>query len=196
MIPVEVSENNSKTVIDLMIYKNHYVLIKKPNVFLGKRDSKFVCRRSLTCFTNENVLVKHLERCRQQDITAIRVSKESHLMWKKHFHKIPLYFMIYGDFECNNKIEDSHIGNRTTNIFGQNPMGNGLYIVSELENVLQSGYRSCFGENNVEWVFNKVIKIGNKRNFYFRNIKKKIVMTKKMRKISRIVKSVGSVSFL
>ena len=136
LIPVEVSENNSGAVIDLMIYKNHYALIKKLHIFLGKRDSKFVCRRCLTCFTNENVLVKHTERCEQQDITAIRLSKESHLMWKKHFHEIPQYFMIYGDFECINKIEDSDIGNKTTNIFRQNPTCNGFHIVSELNDVL------------------------------------------------------------
>ena len=177
LIPIEVSENNSETVIDLLIHKNHYALIKKLHVFLGKRDSKFICRRCLTCFTNENVLVKHTERCRQQDITAIRVSKDSHLMWKKHFHKIPLYFRIYGDFECNNKIEGSHIGNKTTNIFKQNPMCNGFYIVSELKNVLQSGHHSTFGGNNVEWFVNEVIKIENKMNFYFRNTKKEIVMT-------------------
>ena len=36
LIPLEISKNNSETVIDLMIYKNHYVLIKKLHVFLGK----------------------------------------------------------------------------------------------------------------------------------------------------------------
>ena len=178
LIPIEVSENNSETVIDLVIYKNHYALIKKLHVFLGKRDSKFVCRRCLSCFTNENVLVKHTERCKQQDITAIRVSKDSHLMWKKHFHKIPLYFRIYGDFECNNKREYSNIGNKTTNIFRQNPMCNGFYIVSEMDNVLQSGWHlSPFGEDNVEWFVNEVIKIENKMNFYFKNTKKEIMMT-------------------
>ena len=136
LIPIKISEIDSETVIDLMIYKNHYALIKKLHVFIGKRGQKFVCRRCLTCFTNENVLVKHSERCREQDITAIRLSKENHLMWKKHFHKIPLHFRIYGDFECNNKIEDSHIGSKTTNIFRQNPMCNGFFIVSELNDVL------------------------------------------------------------
>ena len=122
LIPVEVSENNSETVIDLMINKNHYALIKKLQIFVGSKNPKFVCRRRLSCFTNENGLEKHIERCRQQDITTIRVSKESHLMWKKYFHKIPLHFRIYGDFECDNKIEHSHIGNKTTNIFKQNVM--------------------------------------------------------------------------
>ena len=42
-----------------MTYKNHYVLIKKLHVFLGKKDCRFVCRRCLNCFRYENVLLKH-----------------------------------------------------------------------------------------------------------------------------------------
>ena len=86
-------------------------------------------------------------------------------MWKKHFHKFPLYFRIYGDFDCNNSTALPHIVIKTTLIFRQNPICNGFYIVSELNNVLQSGYRSCFGENNVKWFVNEGIKIENKMKF-------------------------------
>ena len=104
-------------------------------------------------------MAKRIERCKQQDITAIRLSKESHLIWKKYFHNIPLYFRIYGDFECNNSIAElQHIGNKTKNVFGQNPNCNGFYIVSALNNVLQSGYCSYFVEINVESFVNEVIK--------------------------------------
>ena len=73
---------------------------------------------------------------------------------------------------------DSHKGKKTTNIFRQNPTCNGFYLVSELNKVLQSGYRSCFGENNVEWFVNEVTRIENKMQFYFENTKKDIVMTR------------------
>ena len=35
LIPIEVSKNDPDKVIDSLIYKNHYALIKKLNVFLG-----------------------------------------------------------------------------------------------------------------------------------------------------------------
>ena len=38
LIPVEISKKKSDKVIDLINYKNHYVLIKKLNVFIGKHD--------------------------------------------------------------------------------------------------------------------------------------------------------------
>ena len=45
MISIEISKNNSDDkVIDLLIYNNHYVLIKKLHVFSGKHDSKYSVR--------------------------------------------------------------------------------------------------------------------------------------------------------
>ena len=54
LIPIEISENDSDKVIDLLIYKNHYALIKKLNVFLGDHHKNFICRRCLNSYTCEN----------------------------------------------------------------------------------------------------------------------------------------------
>ena len=49
LIPIEISENNSDKVIDLAIYRNHYVLIKKFDVFFfGDHNKKFICRQCLS----------------------------------------------------------------------------------------------------------------------------------------------------
>ena len=36
LIPIKVRENNSETVIDFLIYKNHYALIRKLHVIFRK----------------------------------------------------------------------------------------------------------------------------------------------------------------
>ena len=178
LIPIEISKNNSDRGIDLAIYKNHYVLIKKLDVFLGDHNKKFICRRCLSSYTSENMLIKHKQKCGIDNITTIKTSNESHLYWKKHFHKNPLYFRIYADFEADNEKDDSCIGNKTTNIYKQNPVLNGYHIVSELENVLKSGYhKSPLGYDNVDWFVDEVIKLENKMAFYFKNTKKDIIMT-------------------
>ena len=92
LIPIEVSKNDSDRVIDLAIYKNHYILIKKLNVFLGDHHKTFICRRCFNSYTSENVLMLHEPKCENNDITTIRSSPESHLHWKEHFHKNPLFF--------------------------------------------------------------------------------------------------------
>ena len=97
---------------------------------------------------------------------------------KKHFHKNPLIFQIFADFEADNEKGNSSVGNKTTNVYKQNPILNGYEIVSELEDVLKSGYyKSPLGYNNVDWFVNEKIKLGNKMTFYFKITKKDIVMT-------------------
>ena len=111
LIPIEISKNNSDRVIDLAIYKNHYVLIKKLDVFLGDHNKKFICRRCLCSYTSENMLMKHKEKCGDDNITTIKTSNESYLYWKKLFHKNPLYFRIYADFEADNEKDDNKKNN-------------------------------------------------------------------------------------
>ena len=159
-IPIEVSKNGSDRVIDLLIYKNHYALIKKLNVFLGDHHKKFICRRCLSSYTSENMSKLHKPKCQNNDITTIRTSPDYHLHWKKHFQKNPLYFRIYADFEADNEKDNRIIGNKTTNCYKQYPVLNGYRIESALEDVLQSGYyKSPLRYDNVDWFVNEVIKI-------------------------------------
>ena len=178
LIPIEISKNDSDRVIDLAIYKSHYILIKKLNTFLGDHNKNFICRRCLSSYTSENMLMKHKQKCGDDNITTIKTSNESHLFWKKHFHKNPLYFRIYADFEADNEKDNLCIGNKTTSIYKQNPVLNGYHMVSELEDVLKSDYyQSPLGYDNVDWFVDEVINLENKMTFYFKNTNKDIIMT-------------------
>ena len=136
LIPMEISKNEWDRVVDLLIYKNHYALIKKLLVFLGDHNKSFVCRRRLNSYTSENMLKIHKPKSENNDITTIRTSLESHHHWKKDFHKNPLYFRTYAVFEADNEKENSSIGNKTSKIYKQNPILSGYRIESELEDVL------------------------------------------------------------
>ena len=112
------SKIESDRVIDLLIYKNRYVLTRKLNVFSENHNCKFVCKNCLNSYTCRKMLSKHKEKCEQkQEITTIKTSNEFHLYWKEHFHKNPSYFKIIADFEADNEIDDSCIGNKKKLIF-------------------------------------------------------------------------------
>ena len=180
LIPIEVSKNDSDRVIDLAIYKNQYVLNKKLDEFLGDHNKKYICRQCLSSYTSGNMLVKHKQKCGDDIITTIKTSNKSHLHWRKQFHKNPLYFRIYAEFEADNEKDNSIIGNKTTNIYKQIPVLNGCHIISELEDVLKSDYfKSPLGYNNVDWFVDEVIKLENKMDFFFKKTKKDIIMTEK-----------------
>ena len=97
LVPIEISKNDSDRVVDLLLYKNHYVLNKKLNVFLGDHHKNSIFRRCLNSYTIENMLMIHKPKCENNDITTIIISLDSHLHWKNHFHKNPLFLKIYAD---------------------------------------------------------------------------------------------------
>ena len=134
------------------------------------------------------MLIKHKQKSGEDNKTALRNSSESHLHWKKHFPKNPLYFRIHAEFEADNEKDNSSIGNKTTNFYKQNPVLNGYHIESDMENVLASGYyKSPLGYDNVDWFVNEVIKIENKMTFYFVNTNKDIFLTEEDEKDYRII---------
>ena len=68
LIPTENRKNESDKVLDLIIYKNHYALIKKLHAFLGNHNKSFVCRSCSNSNTNENDLINHKEKCGDENI--------------------------------------------------------------------------------------------------------------------------------
>ena len=79
-------------------------------------------------------------KCESNDVTTNRTSSESHLRWKYHFRKNPLYLKIYADFEAGREQDNSNIGNKATNNYKQNPVLIIYDIISELDDVLETGY--------------------------------------------------------
>ena len=68
-----------------------------------------------------------------------------------------MYFRLYAVFEADNEIDNSRIGNKTTNVYKQNPVLDVYHIESELENLLKSGYyKSPLGYNNVDRFVNEL----------------------------------------
>ena len=140
----------------------------------------------MNSYTTENVLKLHKPKCEINDLTTIGTSPESHLHWKKQFHKKPLHFRIIADFEADYEIDNSRIGNKTTNIYKQNPELNGYDLESEMEDVLKSGYYiSPLGYDYVDWFVDEVKKLENKMAFYFKNTKKYICDRGKRKKIEK-----------
>ena len=92
------------------------------------------------------------KRCGKQEITSFKTSNQSNLYWRKCFHKAKIVFKNYADFEVDNETDKSNLGDKTTNIFKHNPACNDYHIVSELNDVSQSGYYSFpIGFDNVVW---------------------------------------------
>ena len=109
----------------MLIYKNHYALIKNLYVFSGNHNCNYICRSCLNSNKSQNASNNHMEKYGEQEITSIKLSNESFLYWKKQFHKNPLYFRNIAIFEADDEVDNSPIENKTTHIYKQSPVVNG-----------------------------------------------------------------------
>ena len=99
---------------------------------------------------------------------------------EKSLSKNPSFFRIYADFETDIEIDNYRTGKKTTIIFIQSPMWNRYFIVSEQNNVLESGYfESPLGYNIVDWFAHEAIKLESKMVFSLKNIRQDITRSEK-----------------
>ena len=189
LIPIEMSKNDSDRVVDLLFYKNHYVLIKKLNVFLGKQDCRYICKRCFSSYTCKNMIIKHKQQCFQKEITKIRTSPQSHYYWKNFFHKNTFYIFIFIKTLRYKQTSKLIMKTKTAKLSVIKQLiflSKIQYVMvinkltSELEDVLKSGYYiSPLGHENFDWFVDEIIKLENKMTFYFSNTKKDIIKTQK-----------------
>ena len=176
LFPIEMSKNESDRVVETIINKNQYALIKKVNVSFRDHHKTVICKGCLNSFTSENMLTIHKPNCEFSEIATIETSSDSYFHWKDHFHMNPLYFRTMADFDADNEIDNFNISNETTSHYEKVLFV--MVIISELNNALQSGeYESLLRYEHGDWFVDEIIKLENRRNFYFKNTKKDIIMT-------------------
>ena len=107
LTPIHINKNYLQPEIDLLLYENHYYLITKLHYLINKNSHvKHVCRRCLTAFSSESVLLDHMERCINQQPTNITFSWKDHLKLEDHHMKVNVPIRVYADFECINQSQN------------------------------------------------------------------------------------------
>ena len=104
LTPIQINKNYLQPQIDLLLYQNRCCLITKLHCLINKDSHmKHVCRRCLTAFSSEPVLLDQMERCINQQPSIITFSWKNHLNFEDYHMKIPLPKRVYADFECINQ---------------------------------------------------------------------------------------------
>ena len=159
LTPIHINTNYDQPQIDLLLYQNHYCLKTKLHCLLNKDSHmKWVCRRCLTAFSSQPVLLDHIDRCQKQQPTNITFSWKDHLKFEDYHMKVPVPIRVYADFECiNQPTDDPKV------LYKQIPIAVGFYIISPFGN----NYSSYFGESCVTWFVNEMLTLEKIANIYF-----------------------------
>ena len=118
---------------DLLLFENHYCLIRKLHCLINKDShKKWACRRCLTAFSSEDFLNQHIDRCQKQQPTNITFSWKDHLKFEDYHMNVPVPIRVYADFECINP--PTNDPNKSKVIFRQIPIAVGFYLISPFGN--------------------------------------------------------------
>ena len=63
---------------------------------------KNVCRRCLTAFSSQPVLIDHIDRCQKHKPTNITISYKDQLNFEDYHMKVPVPARVFAVFECIN----------------------------------------------------------------------------------------------
>ena len=182
LFPLYISKNiENRRIIDLILYKNHYILLKKLHVFIGKHDNIYVCRNCSSSYSVQSELTTHKKLCGNKNKSVYIPSKKTHVKWNKYYQKMPIYSIIIADFEARNEpiITQDNVVSKTIDVCKQILCCNGFYVINKINDlpIKMDYYKSTFGENNVKWFLNKVYNIEFQMSEFFKqNLKPKITI--------------------
>ena len=160
LAPIHVNKNYLQPQIDLLLYQNHYCLITRLHCLINKDSHmKHVCRRCLTAFSSQPVLIDHMERCIKQQPTKITFSWKDQLKFEDYHMKVPVPIRVYADFECINQPQ-----NTPNMLFKQIPIAVGYYVISPFGNY----YYSYFGIDCTTWFVNRMLTLEKIASKYFK----------------------------
>ena len=160
LTPIHVNKNYLQPQIDLLLYQNHYCLITKLHCLINKDSHmKHVCRRCLTAFSSQPVLIDHIDRCQKQQPTEITFSWKDQLKFEDYHMKVPRPIRVYAGFECINQPQ-----NTPNVLFKQIPIAVGYYVISPFGNY----YYSYFGIDCTKWFVNRMLTLEKIASKYFK----------------------------
>ena len=160
LTPIHVNKNYLQPQIDLLLYQNHYCLITRLYCLINEDSHmKHVCRRCLTAFSSQPVLIDHMERCINQQPTNITFSWKDQLKFEDYHMKVPVLIRVYADIECINRPQ-----NTPNVLFKQIPIAVGYYVISPFGNY----YYSYFGIDCTTWFVNRMLTLEKIASKYFK----------------------------
>ena len=107
---------NQTNIINLFLYKGHYMLIKSFSRLISKQISKckskfHTCLKCLYHTSSDNFFINHLRFCSNNNITYTKLPTQDNnkLYFKNHQKSIRVPFSVYADFESILKpVEENH----------------------------------------------------------------------------------------
>ena len=98
--PLYKSNKNHTQFLDLLLYNNHYMIIKKINQFFyPTKNNTYFCRNCCTSYYSELKYKDHIEFCSNEKTLVLMPSKNKYIQFKNIQNTLQLPFIAYADIE-------------------------------------------------------------------------------------------------
>ena len=115
-IPVYESDKNFEKFIDLLIFENHYMLIKNIDRFFypNVKNKSYFCRSCCNTFFSKNKYNEHSQFCNSNKTMILMPSAQKYLKFYNWQNTIKHNFIMYADIESymvynNEKYDHKHL---------------------------------------------------------------------------------------
>ena len=142
-IPIYKSDKNYEKFLDLLLFENHHMNIKRIDLFFNPNltKKKYFCRNCDTLFS-EIKLNDHIKLCETNKPMILLPSKNEYLEFKNIKNTIQHNFIVFADIE-------SYMLHQNKNIYKHEHLMSGYYL-------------HCLNEKyskNVNYLINKILEI-------------------------------------
>jgi hypothetical protein len=159
VFPVYISKRKAKHTIKILLYENHYYLIKNFNRLIGSYQSNYhhFCYNCLSGFRTLNGLENHIKNCKHFKPTAIEMPQEKEFSFEQYNYMYKFPYVMFADFESILVKENIKLSNKTKLIQKHKACGYALIIIKGNSNIYhKESYR---GEDCISVFLSKLKKI-------------------------------------
>ena len=112
-IPIYKSDKNYEKFLDLLLYENHYMNIKRIDLFFNpnNKNKTYFCRSCCNTFFSETKYNQHVEFCKTTKTTILMPSKFKHLKFRNIQNTIQHEFICFCDIESHMVYKNEKISN-------------------------------------------------------------------------------------
>ena len=109
--PVYKSNKEYEKFLDLLLYENHYMNIKRIDLFFNKNNKTHFCRNCCNSFYSENKYRDHLMFCKTDKTMILMPSKFKYLQFRNIQNTIQHNFIAFADIESYMVYKNEKISN-------------------------------------------------------------------------------------
>ena len=111
-IPIYKSDKNYKKFLDLLLYENHYMNIKRIDLFFNPLNKKkHFCRNCCNTFFSEKKYEEHIQFCKTNKTMILMPSKFKYLQFRNIQNTIQHNFIAFADIESYMVYKNEKISN-------------------------------------------------------------------------------------